>query len=115
MEFQKAFVRLRDFLEGKKVFLGGRKFFVKCYRKIYVNKSVRIEDLVEKLVLTYVLSKLDYGVFVDLDKKLPEVVAVRDDKIRMIPLKKVLRSQHLRAMILEIVEEIEKAYLESKS
>lgn len=110
MEFQKAFVRMRDWLEERDVFVGGRNHFIKHYRKVFVSKTERIEDIIEKVVLTFVLSRMDYGVFVDLDKNLGEISAVRDDKLLFIHLKKCLRKEPLRSMIMALVEEVLKSY-----
>lgn len=99
------FVYVRDYYErlGKKV--PGKKKFFNCYKKVYIDKG-RLETLVEKAILTYML-QYSGGVFV---MKEGLVFVTDEGVVKEIRLRNCLNTPYCRGLVGRLTSEVAKAY-----
>lgn len=108
--FLRYYKRIFSWLEEKGIHLGGKRFWINKYRKVMVDKTDKPEVLVEKLLLTYLLTKEKEGVFVDI-RNVGDIVVVSDEgEIQTLNLKNIFENPLFKAMVIRMLYEIANQY-----
>lgn len=108
--FLRYYKRIFSWLEEKGIHLGGKRFWINKYRKVMVDKTDKPEVLVEKLLLTYLLTKEKEGVFVDI-RNVGDIVVVSDEgEIQTFNLKNIFENPLFKAMVIRMLYEIANQY-----